>query len=202
MFEHLANILSELIYANPQGSLFRQESRCAKCDTDVAEMLFYAGQYDESIQQARKVLEMDPNYVLAMNVIAWNYMKEHKYGDAVDELKQATSVPGAGHSLNGSLAALYAAAGQTAMARKSLLQLEDESERLHTEELWIAIASAHAVLGDRDEAFAWLEKAVRARDGGLTLIERVPFLDSLHSDPRFADLVRRIGLPEKRRSAP
>lgn len=164
-------------------------------NTDVAEMLFYAGRYDESIQQAERVLEMDPNFVLAMNVIAWTYVKERKYDDALQEVRRAMSVPGAGRAMEGSLAESYALAGQTAMARKLLARMQVESETLHRQGLWVSIASTYAALGDRDEAFAWLEKAVQARDGGLTLIERLPFLDSLHSDPRFADLVRRIGLP-------
>lgn len=105
------------------------------------------------------------------------------------------AVPGAGRAMEGSLAESYALAGQTAMARKLLARMQVESETLHRQGLWVSIASTYAALGDRDEAFAWLEKAVQARDGGLTLIEGVPFLDSLHSDPRFADLVRRIGLP-------
>lgn len=72
----------------------------------------------------------------------------------------------------------------------------DESKTHHIEELWISIASVYRALGDRDDSFAWLEKALNARDGGLTLIRLLPFLDSLHSDPRFADLVHRIGLPQ------
>ena len=53
----------------------------------------------------------------------------------------------------------------------------------------------HATLGEKDEAFAWLEKAFQSPDGGLTLIIReIPYLDSIRGDARFADLVRRIGL--------
>ena len=57
------------------------------------------------------------------------------------------------------------------------------------------IGRAHEKLGDKDKAFEWLEKDFQNRNGGLTLIKVEPFLDSLHGDPRFADLVRRIGLP-------
>ena len=164
-------------------------------NTDVAEMLYYAGRYDDAIAQAKKVFEMDPSFILALNIQAWSQVQMHRYSEAAAEYKSAMNEPG-GHLLEGGLAATYALAGDRAQARKLLAQLVDESKTHHSEELWISIASVYSALGDRDDAFAWLEKAFQARDGGLTLIKLLPFLDSLHSDPRFADLVHRIGLPQ------
>jgi len=165
-------------------------------NTDVAEILYYAKRYDEAVKQAQKVLEMDSNFVLARQVLAWTYVQKGQFDEAITELENSTKLPGAEDVLDGSLAPTYALAKQLPAARKLLTRLEDESNRRRAQELWIAIASAHAALGDRDQAFAWLEKGFQARDGGLTLIKLVPFLDSLHSDPRFVDLVRRIGLPQ------
>lgn len=98
--------------------------------------------------------------------------------------------------MEGGPAATCAFSGDGAEARKLLAQLVDESKAHHIEKLWISIASVYGALGDRDDSFAWLEKALQARGGGLTLIKLLPFLDSLHSDPRFADLVHRIGVPQ------
>lgn len=164
-------------------------------NTGVAEMLYYARRYDAAILLAKKVFEMDPNFILALNVQAWSQVQEHHYSEAIAEFKSAMLKPG-GHSMGGGLAATYALSGDGAEARKLLAHLVDESKTHHIEELWISIASVYGALGDRDDSFAWLEKALNARDGGLTLIRLLPFLDSLHSDPRFADLVHRIGLPQ------
>ena len=163
-------------------------------NTDAAEILFYARRYDEAISQARKVLEMDPSFPLALNIEAWSHVQERQYAEAIEELKNGVNAPG-GHFLETTLGATYAVAGQREQALKLLGQLLDESKTRHIGELWIGIASIYNALGNRNEAVTWLEKAFQERDGGLTLIQLLPFFDSLHADPRFEDLARRIGLP-------
>lgn len=164
-------------------------------NTDIAEMLCYAGQYDRSIEQAKKVLEMDPEFALARRAFVWSYWAKHQYAEAEEEAKKGLGISGANTDMEASLAITYAIIGQKAQARELLLKFKLESERLHTAGLSIAIAQLYASLGEKDQAFAWLEKDFQTRDGGLTLIKAAPYFDSLHSDPRFADLVRRIGLP-------
>jgi len=164
-------------------------------NTDVAEMLYYARQYDQAIEQAKKVLEMDPDFALARAMLAWSYVAKQQYGTALEETEKGIHVPGAKFYLEANLAAISALAGQKAKARHMLLQLESESESQQEGQLFVGIAQVHATLGEMDQAFAWLEKAFQNRDGGLTLIKMVPYLDSLRSDARFTDLVRRIGPP-------
>lgn len=104
-------------------------------------------------------------------------------------------IPGATSDMEANLAITYAAMGQNAKARDLLLKLKLKSERLHTAELSAAIARVYCAFGERDQAFAWLEKDFHERNGGLTLLKVVPYYNPLRADPRFADLVRRIGLP-------
>ena len=163
-------------------------------NTDVAQILYFAHRYDEAIEQAKKVLEMDPEFPLAHVMLEWSYLAKQEKELALEEAKKATKVPEAGDELESNLALMYASAGQTAQARDLLVQLEGRSKRLHMDQLLVGTAAIHAVLNEKDEAFIWLEKALRNRDGGLTIIKVAPFFDSLHGDPRFADLVRRIGL--------
>ena len=164
-------------------------------NTDVAQMLYFAQRYDQAIEQAKRVLEMDPEFALARVMLGWSYLAKQEKTAALEEAKRGTQVPRAGADIEANLAAMYAVTGQKAKARNLLLRLEAESERLHTGQLLLGIAQVHALLDEKEEAFIWLEKAFQNRDGGLTLIKIVPYLDSLHSDPRFTDLVRRIGLP-------
>lgn len=165
-------------------------------NTDAAEMLYFAHQYDQAIEQAERALEMDSQFPLARLMLAFSYLEKHQYKAALEEAKKATQVPGAGPDVKANLAATYAAVGHAAQARALLLQLKSESERQHPSKLLFSpIAQVYASLGEKDQAFAWLEKDFQNRNGGLTLIKVLPFFDSLHGDPRFAALVRRIGLP-------
>ena len=84
-------------------------------------------------------------------------------------------------------------AGRRAEARKVIDDLAERSKRKYVSPYFIA--GIYAALGERDHAFAWLEKAYQDRHPFMTLIGAEPVFDSLRSDPRFADLVRRIGLP-------
>jgi len=164
-------------------------------NTDAAQLLYFARRYDDAIAQASRVVEMDQQFALAHVFLGWSYLGKHSYDAAAEEANKAAQVPGAGRDIEANLAETYAITGQTEKARDLLRLLETESERLHTGQLLLGIAQIHALLGESDEAFSWLEKALQNRDGGLTLIKVLPFFDSLHSDPRFADLLRRIGLP-------
>lgn len=78
-------------------------------------------------------------------------------------------------------------------AQKTLAELLKISKRYVSP---AAITAIHAALGDKDEAFAWLEEADRVRDGILARLKVDARFDSLRSDPRFADLMRRVGLPQ------
>jgi TolB-like protein/DNA-binding winged helix-turn-helix (wHTH) protein/Flp pilus assembly protein TadD len=165
-------------------------------NTDFAQILYFAHRYDQAIEQAKRALEMDPQFSLARLALAWSYLEKHRYEAAVQEAKNVADAPGAGPDFKANLAATYAAAGQATQARDLLLSLKADSERQHAGQLFFApIAQVYAALGEKEQAFAWLEKDFQNRNGGLTLIKVMPFFDSLHGDPRFADLVRRIGLP-------
>lgn len=164
-------------------------------NTDAAQILFFARKYPQSIEQAKQVLDMDPEFSLARLILVWNYLTQHQYGPALEEAKKGISVPGVGPYMDVNLAVVYVLSGHRAQARAMLRRLTAVSEGARGESIPIGIAQAYAALGDKDQAFVWLEKDFQHRDGGLTLIKVFPFLGSLHEDPRFRDLVRRIGLP-------
>ncbi|HLE63559.1 MAG TPA: hypothetical protein VI750_10480, partial [Pyrinomonadaceae bacterium] len=92
------------------------------------------------------------------------------------------------------LAHAYALSGKRVEAQETLAKLQEISKRRYVSPATIAII--YAALGDRDQAFAWLEKADKGRDGLLARLKVDPRFDSLRSDPRFTDLVRRVGLPQ------
>jgi len=164
-------------------------------NTDVAQLLYFAQRYDQAIEQAKRVLEMDPEFALAREMLAWSYLGKQQYEAALEQIKAGMRIPGAKSYFEANLSATYALMGQKAQAKDILRKIEALSEQKHTSQLYVGIAEVHAALGETDQAFAWLEKDVRNRDGGLTLIQVLPYFNSLHEDTRFKDLVRRIGLP-------
>jgi hypothetical protein len=89
-------------------------------------------------------------------------------------------------------ALIYAGMGQTAEARRILAHIKAKMKTSYV--MPIEVAAVHAALRDRDEAFAWLEKAYRERCAYLYGIKCDAWFDSLRDDPRFNDLLRRIGL--------
>ena len=90
----------------------------------------------------------------------------------------------------------YAISGKKVEAENVLAQLKELSKRQYVQPSYIAMV--HAGLGDRDQSFEWLERAYTSRDDRLVFVMTDPLMDSLASDPRFQDLSRRIGLPERR----
>ena len=157
-------------------------------------VLLNARQYDRSIEQLRKTLEMDPNFVLTHHRLGLVYEQKGMYDEAIAEFRQVRNLS-AGKPLGvAPLAHAYALSGKLAEAQKTLAELQKISEQHYVSPASIAII--YAALGDKDQAFAWLQKADNERDGLLARLRVDPRFDSLRSDPRFNDLAKRVGLPQ------
>ncbi len=152
-----------------------------------------ARQYDQAVDQLRKTLEMEPNFILGHHRLGLVYEQQGKYAEAIAEFKQVVNLS-AGSPLGlAGLAHAYALSGKRAEAQRMLEDLKRLSEQRYVSHA--SIAMVYVALGDRDQALAWLDQAEKARDGQLTRIKADPRFDSLRSDPRFADLVRRVNTP-------
>lgn len=150
---------------------------------------YFARRYDEALAFVQRAYVLEPvpaNFSFPFGVI---YTEKGDYAKAAQNFQQLGDQP---HAL-GHLGNLYARMGKTADARAILPKLE---ERVAKDGLGrYEIALMYAGLGDKDEAFAWLEKSLAAHDKGMTYLKIDPCLDPLRSDPRFRDLMRRVGLP-------
>jgi TolB-like protein/DNA-binding winged helix-turn-helix (wHTH) protein len=154
----------------------------------------YARQYDLAIEQFRKTLELDPAFPQAQRYAAWAYLQKGMRQEAIASLRAALGVLGRNPEVEGELGHALGVAGRRAEALAVLEGLRQLSSTRYVSPYSVALV--HAGLGDRDQALAWLDKAYAERSDYMPYLSREPMLDGLRSDPRFAALVRRVGLPD------
>src|SRR5579862_585730 len=160
-------------------------------NSDLAELLLIAHLPDESIQQSRKTIEMNPGFALAHNQLAQAYIEKQMFREAISELQQAVRLAGESPIFVANLARAYAGSNRRAEATALLNDLKKRSDP--GSPLIAEIAMIYTALGEKDQAISWLEKGYEARFNP-GVLER-PSFDALRSDPRFLDLLHRIGLP-------
>ena len=147
---------------------------------------------DSAIERDKKIVELDPDFWIAHNDMGWAYLKAHRYEEATNEFQKAVDSSGRASLTLGNLAHCFGLTGRRTEALTLTKELEDRYAK--REAIGFFIATAYAGLGDKDQAFAWLEKDFQQRSGQLPFITWWPNFDSLRSDPRYAELVHRMGL--------
>ncbi len=160
---------------------------------NVAEQLYMARQFDQAIEQCRKTLEMDPSFPLTHSLLGRVCLAKGMYREALAEIEKYLALSPRNPAALASLAYAHARSGERSQALRVLDELRALSKERHVPSYHFAIV--YAGLGEKDQAFAWLEKAYEERDGSLPMLKVNPSLDPLRADPRFADLVRRVGVP-------
>ena len=158
---------------------------------DLADFLVIAHAYDESIRESRKTIEMDPNFALAHNQLGQAYLQLRRHAEAIAELQKGVEISGGSPTIIANLARAYVASDKRSEAVALLSDLKKRSDpnASHASE----IAMIYVALGDADQAMTWLEKGYDERFNPSVLLR--PGFDPIRSNPRFQDLLRRIGLP-------
>ena len=162
-------------------------------NADLGNTYIQAHQYDKAIEQLRKTIEMDQSFYFAHWQLGVAYEMKGDFQDAIAEYQKA-------RQLNDDpwVLALLGHVSAVTGRRDEALKILDQLKRISKQRFVYAygFAVVYAGLGEKDQAFQWLEKSYQDREPRITRIKVDPLMDSLRSDPRFADLERRIGLPQ------
>ena len=161
--------------------------------TDIGFNYYYRRNYDEAINQLRATLATSPNFPLAHLWLGRAYQQKKMYGEAIDEFnKTDAALPGWVVTIAG-IGHAYGEWGHHDEAKQVLVRLNQMTREKYVTPYGVALV--YAGLGDKDQAFAWLNNAVAGRSHWLVWLNRDPRWDRLRSDPRFGDLKKRVGLP-------
>ena len=152
----------------------------------------YAGQFDRAIPEYEATLRLDPSYAAAYMQLAWVYSLTRRFDEATAALNKHRELTGSSDTLTMG-AALAAMRGRTDEALKMLFKMIDGANREQGRAY--DVATIYALLGRKDDAFHWLDRAFKKREESLLELKVDPFLAALRSDPRFAALLHRIGVP-------
>jgi serine/threonine-protein kinase len=162
-------------------------------NTWLGRILASVGEYDQAVEQLRKTVELDPTFTQAHFQLGRAYEDKRMYPEAISEFEQVLKLSGTRQLGLSALAHAYALTGRRKEAEKHLAELLQLSKQQYVPQT--SIAFIYCALGDKDNAFAWLDEAERANDLEVVRVKVDPRVESLRSDPRFATLVKRIGIP-------
>ena len=176
---------------------FRESERARQLDplsliiaADHAALLYYSRQYDRAIEQFRAVLELDPSFPRAHMIIS-AYLEKGMFAEALEDLEARRRIGGESPYYWGTLAYVSGRAGQSERSRQALKKLEAAARRERVPPSILAFAYLGS--GDRERALTYLETAYAEHWNGLTGIGVEAMYDPLRDEPRFQEILQRIG---------
>jgi len=161
-------------------------------NTFMGGTLYYAGRYDEAIDQCRRTIEMDPNFAVAHWHLGLAYEQKRNFEQAIEEFQKAISLSQGSPLMRAALGHAYAQSQKTYEANKVLNELNELSKQQYVSPL--EIAAIYVALGDDEKAFQYLDEAYADHSFHLVNLKVSPRFKAVSFNPRFQDLVRRVGL--------
>ena len=157
---------------------------------------FSARQYDQAIEHEKKILEIDPTYAKSHLSLAEAYLFSGKYDLWLEEWQKGATLNNDSEDLAlvKAVSQEYAKSGYPGCLKRLVTLQEEQAKRMYVDPAWIA--GTYALLEEKDHAFNLLEKAYAQKSGFLPFIKSFPSFDSLRSDPRYIDLLKRMSLPQ------
>jgi tetratricopeptide (TPR) repeat protein len=170
----------------------RELDPLAVTGANVAWILFQSHRFAESIHELRSALAVAPDDLDALTYLGFALIANHQPADAIPVLEKAVSISSGGPAATGVLIRAYAHAGRRGDALRVLAELQKRRKAGYVPAG--AFVNAYLGLGDNDQAFAWLEQAYKEQSNIMQFLKVHPYFDPIRSDPRFVDLLHRVGL--------
>ena len=161
--------------------------------TDYGAILYFSRQYEPAIKQLRTVLDMEANFPRA-HMVAYAYVQEGSFTDALTDIGAWRQSGGDTPWPPAMEAYVYGREGQMAKAEPALRELQQMYRGQHLDAAPMFVA--YIGMGDKNDAFTWLQKAYQEHSPALTALKVDPLYDPLRADPRFADILRRVNLSQ------
>jgi tetratricopeptide (TPR) repeat protein len=174
----------------------REHDPLAVSGINIEQILFAARRYDEGIRELRSVLAVRPDDAMALWELGFELIANDQPEEAIPVLEKALSLSGRSPGVIGVLIRAYAHAGRRTDALRLLGELKRRQQTGYIPTA--AFVNAYLGLDDKEQAFVWFEKAYEEKSNILQFLKVHPFFDPVRGDPRFADLVRRVGLEQAR----
>jgi TolB-like protein/Tfp pilus assembly protein PilF len=152
----------------------------------------FVKQPEKAVLQCRKTLEMNPNFAHVHSILSEAYVQLNKFPEAIAEGKKAIELSGSSSNYMANLGRIYAQAGMDEEAKKILEELQELSSKHYVSPFHIA--KVYVGLEDNDKAFEWLERAYDEHYELLIFSKTTPDLDSIRTDERYSELLKKIGL--------
>jgi serine/threonine protein kinase/Tfp pilus assembly protein PilF len=159
---------------------------------DLGMAMFAARQYPEAIEQERKTLELDPNFRGAYWIRGMAYEQQGLLTEAIQQFEEALKRSPGNPNYLAAIGHAYGVAGKRTEALRVLDEMHKKAEQGPVSPFFFALV--YAGLNDKESALQWLQKAYEQRSGSIRYLKMEPRLDNIRSDPRFVDLMRRVGL--------
>ena len=159
----------------------------------LAVQLYLARKFDRASKQAHDTLEMDANFAVSYAVLGEAYLSKGMYREGLSALEKYSTLSRGGAASLALLGYLHARSGERKKSLEMIEELKAASKQSFVPALFIALV--YAGLEDKDQAFTWLDKAYEERFTRLAYLKVEVLWDPLRSDPRFNDLLRRVGIP-------
>lgn len=189
-------------YFRPKGQLddaLREAKRAQELDplspiisNHVASIYLQMNDIKSAIAQSQGIMELDPRFPNAHNNLGWAFLKQRRYEEAIAALQKSVELSGRQSNYLCDLGYTYAITGRRGEALQILRELEDRYSK--REAIGMNLAAVYVGLGEKDKAFSWLERDFEQRSGLLPDVTVWANFDDIRSDPRYADLLRRMGL--------
>ena len=182
-FDEAFNVLNRALEVDPLSLI---------CNADLGWVFIMTRQYDRATEQLRKTLDLDPNFGRAYLYLAWCYVSAGRFNEALNELPRARELGQNPFTAAGFEGVSYARMGRRREAQRVLADLRQQAKQHFVP--WGQIARIYIALGETDQAFDSLQAAAEQHDQTLLTVKVDPMFDPLRSDPRFDELLTKVGL--------